>query len=62
MIYNLYLSYDELKNDNYIIPHPLGELNMVAPKSFDTSKPLRLKGKGYDNGDMYVKLHVKFER
>jgi molecular chaperone DnaJ len=62
LIYNLYLNYDELKNDNYLIPHPLGELNMVAPKSFDTSKPLRLKGKGYDNGDMYVKLHVKFER
>jgi hypothetical protein len=35
---------------------------MDAPKVFDTSRPLRLKGKGYTGGDMYVRLNVKFER
>jgi hypothetical protein len=35
---------------------------MTAPKIFDSSKPLRLRGKGYPGGDMYVKLNVKFER
>jgi hypothetical protein len=35
---------------------------LSQPKIFDTSKPLRLKGKGYNGGDMYVKLNVRFER
>lgn len=62
LIYSLFLNYDELSLDKYSIPHPDGELNMVAPKQFDTSKPLRLRGKGYNGGDMYVRLNVKFER
>jgi molecular chaperone DnaJ len=62
LIYNLFLDYTQIKNPTYIIPHPNGNLNMSAPKIFDSSKPLRLKGKGYNGGDMYVKLHVKFER
>lgn len=62
LIYTLFLNYQELSSDKYVIPHPDGELNMVAPKLFDTSKPLRLRGKGYQGGDMYVKLNVKFER
>jgi hypothetical protein len=35
---------------------------MGSPRLFDTSRPLRLKGKGYNGGDMYVKLNVKFEK
>jgi molecular chaperone DnaJ len=62
LIYNLYLDLEQLKQDKYIIPHPNGELSINAPKVFDTSRPLRLKNKGYNNGDMYVKLNVKFER
>jgi molecular chaperone DnaJ len=62
LIYSLYLNLDQIQADNYIIPHPDGDLNMVAPKTFDSSKPLRLKGKGYPGGDMYVRLNVKFER
>jgi len=62
LIYNLYLDLDGLKLERYNIPHPDGELIIPAPKNFDTSKPLRLRGKGYSNGDMYVKLHVKFDR
>jgi hypothetical protein len=44
------------------VPHPDGELMLSQPKIFDTSKPLRLRGKGYNGGDMYVKLNVRFER
>jgi molecular chaperone DnaJ len=62
LIYNLYLDLQQIQKDNFSIPHPTGELKMTAPKVVDTSKPLRLKGKGYNGGDMYVKLHVKFER
>ena len=62
LIYNLYLNLKEANSETYRIPHPAGDLNTTAPKLFDSSKPLRLKGKGYNGGDMYVKLHVKFER
>lgn len=62
LIYNLFLDMDEIKNDKYKIPHPDGELSVDAPKMFDTSRPLRLRGKGFDGGDMYIKLNVKFQR
>lgn len=62
LIYNLFLNYEDLGKDRFMIPHPDGDLNMEAPRIFDTSKPLRLRGKGYLGGDMYVKLNVKFER
>lgn len=62
LIYSLFLDLDGLTKDKFLIPHPDGELQVPAPKSFDTSKPLRLRGKGFSGGDMYIKLHVKFER
>jgi molecular chaperone DnaJ len=62
LVYNLYLNLDEIQSEKFTIPHPNGDLSMVAPKIFDSSKPLRLRGKGYPGGDMYVKLNVKFER
>ena len=62
LVYNLFLDLDGLTKDKYKIPHPDGELQIPAPKSFDTSKPLRLRGKGYSGGDMYIKLNVKFDR
>jgi len=62
LVYTLFLSLDEIQKDKFLIPHPDGNLNMDAPKVFDTSKPLRLRGKGYVGGDMYVKLNVRFER
>lgn len=62
LVYTLFLDLEGLKNEKYKIPHPDGELSVPAPKSFDTSKPLRLRGKGFSGGDMYVKLQVKFER
>jgi molecular chaperone DnaJ len=62
LIYNLTLNLEEIQQDRFLIPHPDGDLNMAAPKIFDTGKPLRLKGKGFNGGDMYVKLNVRFER
>jgi molecular chaperone DnaJ len=62
LIYNLYLNLEQVQQDKFSIPHPDGELIMAAPKTFDSSRPLRLRGKGYNGGDMYVKLNVKFER
>jgi molecular chaperone DnaJ len=62
LIYNLYLNLEEVQKDKFLIPHPNGDLSMDSPRLFDTSRPLRLKGKGYNGGDMYVKLNVKFEK
>lgn len=62
LIYNLYLNYDQLTTEKYVVPHPDGEISISAPKVFDTSKPLRLRNRGYNGGDMFVKLNVKFER
>lgn len=62
LILNYYMDIDELKNDSIIIKHPSSDLKMDLPIEFDSSKPLRLKGKGYNGGDMYVRLHVKFDR
>jgi len=62
LVYNLFLNLEEVQKDKFIIPHPDGDLSMDAPKTFDSSRPLRLRGKGYSGGDMYVKLNVKFER
>lgn len=62
LIYSLFLNLDEVNQDKLKVPHPDGDLMLNQPKIFDTSKPLRLRGKGYNGGDMYVKLNVRFER
>jgi molecular chaperone DnaJ len=62
LIFNMYLGIEDLKNDQVIVKHPKSELKVELPNDFDSSKPLRLKGKGYGNGDMYIRLHVKIDR
>ena len=62
LIYNLVLDLNGIQQDKFSIPHPDGELIVQAPKTIDTSKPLRLRGKGYFNGDMYLKLILKYDR
>lgn len=62
LIYNLTVNLDEIQQEKFIIPHPDGKLSMDAPKIVDTSRPLRLRGKGYNGGDMYVKINLRFER
>jgi molecular chaperone DnaJ len=63
LIYNAYFDLNSLKEDSVKVPHPLGDISIKLPNEFDTSKPLRVKGKGYNNtGDLYIKLFVKFKR
>jgi molecular chaperone DnaJ len=63
LIYNAYFDLNSLKEDSVKVPHPLGDISIKLPNEFDTSKPLRVKGKGYHNtGDLYIKLFVKFKR
>ena len=62
LIYNLSLNIDEIQREKFLVPHPDGTLSMDAPKIIDTSKPLRLRGKGFKGGDFYVKLNLRFER
>jgi molecular chaperone DnaJ len=63
LIYNAYFDLDGLHSDNLEIPHPQGNISIKLPTQFDTSKPLRVKSKGYNNvGDMFVKLFVRFNR
>jgi molecular chaperone DnaJ len=63
LIYNAYFNLDTIKEDTVKVPHPLGDISIKLPSEFDTSKPLRVKSKGYHNrGDLYIKLFVKFVR
>ena len=63
LIYNSYFDLKTLMLDTLDIPHPQGNLSVKLPKTFDTSKPLRVKSKGfYDKGDLFIKLFVKFDR
>jgi len=65
LIYNVYLNLDDLNKNSVGVPHPDGEMRVNFPLVFDSSKPLRVKSKGFKNGgqgDLYVKLFVKFKR
>jgi molecular chaperone DnaJ len=64
LIFTKYLSVNELDMDELKIPHPHGELTIKMPEMFDSSKPLKVGGKGYSNeiGDFYIKLHVRHKR
>lgn len=65
LIYNVYFDLNELQNESFDIPHPDGKLNVKFPKTFDTSKPLRVKGKGFKTqviGDLMINQYVKFYR
>jgi DnaJ-class molecular chaperone len=63
LIYNAYFDLNTIKQDTVKVPHPLGEISIKLPGEFDTSKPLRVKSKGYHSrGDLYIKLFVKFKR
>jgi molecular chaperone DnaJ len=65
LVYSAFLGLDDLKKNSISVPHPDGELRVNYPLDFDTSKPLRVKSKGFKtgvNGDLYVRLFVKFKR
>ena len=65
LVYNAFLTLEDLSKDNLEIPHPSGNISIKIPEDFDTSKPLRVKSKGFKSngvGDLFVKLFVKFKR
>lgn len=62
LIYNKIFSYDELKMDVIEIPHPKGVIALNLPNEFNTLIPLRVKGKGFNGGDLFIKQHVKFNK
>ena len=65
LIYTKYYNLEQLNESNITIPHPDGEITITMPELFDTSTPMRVRGKGYKgnrNGDLYVKNVVKFKR
>jgi molecular chaperone DnaJ len=65
LIFNAIISYEDLLNETITVPHPSGQMSVKIPTIFDTTKPLRVKGKGFQTtefGDLYVKLNVKFNK
>jgi molecular chaperone DnaJ len=65
LVYNVYFTLDDLKKNDFEIPHPDGTVRLRFPKTFDTTKPLRVKSKGFKGeviGDLLVNQHVRFER
>jgi molecular chaperone DnaJ len=65
LVYHNIVDYNGLMNESLEIPHPDGKISIKYPDLFDTSSPMRIKGKGYKKGrvgDLYVKNFVKFKR
>jgi molecular chaperone DnaJ len=65
LVYNAFLTLDDLVSGNLNVPHPDGELSIKMPKKVDTSVPLRVKSKGFrleTVGDLMINQFVKFER
>jgi molecular chaperone DnaJ len=68
LVYNAFFDLNDLMKDSYEIPHPEGKLTIALPKEFDTTKPLRVKKKGFNDdttnkrGDLIIRLNVKFVR
>lgn len=65
LVYDLFMTLDDLNSGNIGINHPDGLLNVKLPKNIDTSKPLRVKSKGFKLdtvGDLIVNQHVKYQR
>jgi molecular chaperone DnaJ len=65
LVYDAFITLEDLTNGNLNIPHPDGELNIKLPKNIDTSIPLRIKSKGFkleSVGDLIVNQYVKYKR
>lgn len=66
LVYNSYLTIDEFNKDSFLIPHPDGDLTIKFPSMIDTSKPLRVKGKGFNangvRGDLLINQYLKYTK
>jgi len=65
LIYNAYMTLEDLKEGTINVPHPDGLLSVKLPNNIDTSIPLRVKLKGFKLetvGDLIVNQFVKYKR
>ena len=65
LVYDAFFDLDDLKKESFEIQHPDGPLTVKFPKQFDSSKPLRVKSKGFKLdtiGDLLINQFVKFHR
>lgn len=65
LIYNSYMTLEDLKEGTINVPHPDGSLSVKLPNNIDTSTPLRVKLKGFrldTVGDLIVNQYVKYKR
>lgn len=65
LVYQASLDYDDLTKETLEIPHPKGSISVRIPEDFDSSKPLRVRTKGYQTeslGDLIIYLNVRFKR
>jgi len=70
LVYHAYMNLEQIQMDSLDIPHPNGTISIKLPNEIDTTKPLRVKKRGYksteehsnDYGDLIISLHVKFTR
>jgi molecular chaperone DnaJ len=65
LVYNSYFTLEDLKKESFEIPHPDGSMTIKFPKEMDTSKPLRVKGKGFkteNGGDLMINQFLKYKR
>ena len=64
LVYNYTMTIKDINNESINVPYPTGDVTINLPREIDTSKPLRVKGKGFinENGDFYIKLNFKHTR
>jgi len=63
LVYNHYFTSIEDLNKSEIIVNSYNEkMSIKLPKTIDTSSPLRVKGKGIDGGDLFIRTHLRYER
>jgi molecular chaperone DnaJ len=70
LVYNAYMNLEQIQMESLEIPHPNGTISIKLPNEIDTTKPLRVRYKGYkltehhssDKGDLIISLHVKFTK
>jgi len=68
LVYNAFFNLQDLNKETYDVPYPEGTIQVKLPKEFDTTKPLRIKSKGFRDdingvkGDLIINLNVKFTR
>lgn len=65
LVYDAFMTLDDLNSGNLDVQHPDGLLNIKLPRNIDTSIPLRVKSKGFkleSVGDLIVNQYVKYQR